>query len=585
MTDTEIPTIGRSSGGGRRRSRPGEPVIVDFDDWLNLPADGRLQLYAGIAMNILADPTVVGDEELALLSYGIFRDGEVHRLEAEGEEAKGLAELQELLRFDLLSQSLVERHNDPRAVEILGSMDTAEPERLQIPVTVATLVPAMVAGMGAAGVGAIGAGLSGTTGASIALKTTLSASTLWQGAVALASRIGGVLPSGVIAGLKTWVARGAAATAATGSVVLGARINEILNEPTESGPDATRDLDADVVRIAELAQNDDPAFWQKVEETSAIYRTGNIPTPSALTAQMGKQGLAFAPGAAEQAFGDYSPNLPPPSSDDVDPNLDNPYVGNYTDDYQVTVPQGRAFATGQPFEETGPITRGAMYRISDMEQIWGSLTPAGLIQMQNRMIEAGLIDPDAKLGGTRFIPGVRDVHTRHAFENLLVMANGQGLSWERMLIEAATIGRMNQEDATRPAFQRRSYLAPDPEEARQAAMDAVRSELGRDINEWEESLLVETWASANRRAFDASESARYQEYLAEGRAIEAEDAGTPLQETTPGTVQGVNPQAQWDAKFQEMFGKELDRRREVGRVSDLTGELMTGLSRGFGAFG
>ncbi len=602
---TPPPSVGKAGGIGPKGSTSFSPEawVAEYDPVI------RFQIYAAIALNIIADADSVSDDDLRLLSYGIFRDQKMWKsvepaLVREDMQAELVGTLpgrdpdtpvqdaRELLNYDLLASALVERWDDPGAAELLGSLDRIEPEALQVPATVALLAPALGAGIAAAGGYSAGAA-TGLNGVAMYFQQGVLTQPIKMRVLALASQLANKMPSATLRGLSTWQRWALGSTAALGTGITAWDVANAYLNPDEYGPDAVQQADAMAVSIAEVARNSDPQFWQQASEAATAYSQGRVPfAPLATSAELARAGLALP--FDEEAFGSYIPGEGPPDPRNVDPNLDNPYIGGYSEDYRATRPlldtelddKGfrRYLRSGDEsqarWQQVAP-----MYRANDFETLWGNMTPSKLIQMQMQMIDAGLIDPDAKVGGTAFRAGSRDIHTRNAFMNLLDVANGEGLSWEDTLLKLAIEGRLNQETPQREPFLRSAYLAPDPAEIKNAAISAVESTLGRKINDWELALLSQGFAADSRTAFDATEAARYQEWLAEGRALELMDAGELVTETDPGSVQGVNPSARFEQRFRDLFQNEIDRRSEVERVSDLVPDLMNGLSTGLRAFG
>jgi hypothetical protein len=200
-----------------------------------------------------------------------------------------------------------------------------------------------------------------------------------------------------------------------------------------------------------------------------------------------------------------------------------------------------------------------------------------LADFEDKAVAAGLIDPKAKADGIVYSEGVLGPHARNAMFVLLMTANGQGRRWEDVLGQLADEGA-GLEDL-RPPFARAAYERLDPARGEEVARAAIRAELGRDPNGWELAMLGNKLQGDHRAAFEATQDAAYNQWVAVGRA---EEEGAEF--VVPEEVQGIDYGARFDQFFRDKFGNEIDRAKRTAQVEESTGSLMAGLSRIAGAF-
>jgi hypothetical protein len=230
------------------------------------------------------------------------------------------------------------------------------------------------------------------------------------------------------------------------------------------------------------------------------------------------------------------------------------------------------------------------YRSSDIDKIIGRLTPAQLEEVQNQMVDARLIDPDAFSSGQPFYPGVAGYQTVEALEYALMLANRSGGNWSSTLEQMATLGRERtaEEEAEAAAAEREAariaippyvpetYIEPDMASLRVMATDAVEGELGRKINSWELELLADQMKADHRDNFNQHEAAARAEYTAGKEMYSGGQLYEPSYAEAGEPVEAVDFEARMKEKFNEMFGKEIERKGRTEYVADQSQRLFQG---------
>lgn len=170
-----------------------------------------------------------------------------------------------------------------------------------------------------------------------------------------------------------------------------------------------------------------------------------------------------------------------------------------------------------------------------------SLPPVKIRQLQQDMIAAGLIPK-----GAEYRIGYWDDTSRLAYRQLLGEANGSGFSARQQLMM-----RQNTEDTNRKT-ETAVYLRPDPATVRGNVRQLMRSYLGEDREPSSKELeaLGATFEQFNRQAFNAQVAADV-----------AQTAGTG------GTVQDVDPSAQFEEFFRQRYQPEIQHQRDVVDMS------------------
>lgn len=290
----------------------------------------------------------------------------------------------------------------------------------------------------------------------------------------------------------------------------------------------------------------------------------------------------YEPGSITAAtqFTAYDPTNPIPPGLTADEQLaalnqSNPFVGIEYPGYTARV-QGASGAVPESNQaDPDPVEYrvGPRYRMTDVEQTLGNMTPGQLLDFQERAIAAGLIDPESTARGGRFSLGTPDNHTLSAMNTVMGNANRMGQNWGatlRDMVERAA--EQPKPSESRGPFVRRSYPTPDYATLSQVAKAAVSQRLGREINDWEMALLADQQKTLHRQEFDTQEATRLAEWRAQGRAMDAE-----RRIATPKPTQQVDASARFSQFFDEKFANELDRAEDTDRVARKSGALFAGL--------
>jgi len=172
-------------------------------------------------------------------------------------------------------------------------------------------------------------------------------------------------------------------------------------------------------------------------------------------------------------------------------------------------------------------------------------------------------------------------------------ANVNGKTWRNWSLDVAEAGdelaasesadeKQRRLDAIGP-FQRRVYLEPDYATLATTAKNAMERELGRKINDWEMTMLVDEQRGDYREDFDASESARLMSYQQQVRAV-ADDLETG-DVYGGGTVSDVDPGARFQQTFEQRFAKEIGRKEKTVEAEQRASTLMQGLNNAMSAIG
>jgi hypothetical protein len=129
------------------------------------------------------------------------------------------------------------------------------------------------------------------------------------------------------------------------------------------------------------------------------------------------------------------------------------------------------------------------------------------------------------------------------------------------------------------------YVPPDYATLAQAAKQEVSRKLGRQINDWELSILTGEMGGDYREAYDNNVEMERAIWEAEGRA----EAGIGFDgpEVVVGSTGAtqVDPQARLQQRFDARFEDEMDERERSEQSAAATSNLFGGLSRLSGMVG
>jgi hypothetical protein len=599
-----------------------EELVLTLDEFLDYPAEARLELYKGIAFTVAIDVRSVSDGSLKLLSYGMFRDTEAFAMaEAEGTE--------KLLQWPDVSQAVLDQGDD-KALRLLGDEDLGRAEGLQVPVTAAAIVLSVYGGTMALGAGGVGTGgVGGAAGAAMgagnvarAVATaTGPAAAAGKPALLIAARLLGMLPSALI---KRILIGGSAAVGVVGTPLLFVSIRDNVQNYDEN----------EIARLDVIAEAQQPlATWEERPAwegrasgtQEGIYALGEGPEglPNPFTGFQATQAQTDR-SEVEDVPEDATTSTTTPSGDPFTTGVgaDLPSFENYENeteedpfvrvdkdylrlkistampgvpDIDWLIERGmldpvrdaelirRARQDMDPFEsEVGP-----RYKESDIQGIAARLTGPKIYEIQQEMIRAGLIDPeDTTLVGP-FIMGKWDRLTERAFEHTLGQANVDGETWQVSLTHMARAGdrraAAEEEDRIQDELDRLGpYIAPVRVNADYATLatdveEAIRRKLGRKPNDWEMELLTDQMQASYRARNNQEAASARGIYDAQVRAIETGE------DQAAGSVIDVDPAARFEQTFNDRFESELARRDKTIDAERRTDTLMAGLENAMGA--
>ena len=567
-------------------------VQLTPDDFLELPVEQRYALYMGIAAAAMVDLSKVSDEELHLLGYGIFQDVEAKEAVGENEWNDG---------FYIVRKHIAE--TDQAASWELSQGDYIIDEPFGIPLTAVGLVAAFYGGSAALGAaGTIGTGTSAAAGAGAGVSTAqgivASAATP---AMMLASKITGVLPTGVMA---TIAKVGSGVIGVTGTVGVTASIwDHIVN--TDENEAARADTTAQRDAYADIMAGVDEGYTQQEMDARERYMgnapgsmgidgaplegmtsgAAGAPDPTSLSFDRPAGNGQVAPPpdvpGGQMEYDTYLQTGPPIGPGVVDPNADNPYIGNLQEGYLAHI-QETVKGSGQKLD----LYASPQYRDSDFQYATETLTERTIEWFQDKMVRAGYMKEDQNTG-------LMDTKTIDTLERVMYEANTNGKTWRNWSLDVAEAGdelAANEDASAKEArlkaigpFQRKTYLEPDYATLATTAKNAMERELGRQINDWEMQFLVDQQEDDYRGDFDASESARLNDYQAQVRAVEDDlETGDTY---GGGTVQDVDPGARFQQTFEAKFSKEIARKKKTVNAEERASTMMQGLNNAMSAIG
>jgi hypothetical protein len=222
------------------------------------------------------------------------------------------------------------------------------------------------------------------------------------------------------------------------------------------------------------------------------------------------------------------------------------------------------------------------YKTSDVKRVLGDMSPGAIIAFQAQAVNAGLIDGDF------VIQNRRTMMEEEALAVLMHNANGNGTTWQSELNTMEQVFQAKPKPSeTRGPFVAQSYLEPDYATLAQYAKSTIRNRLGREINDWELSMLADEMKMLNRMEFDAAEEQRLETWRAEGRAMDDEltisEPGRAMDDeltiSEPEPVQAVDSTARFSEFFETKFGAEQLRREGLAETQSKTAGLMAGIQR------
>ena len=322
----------------------------------------------------------------------------------------------------------------------------------------------------------------------------------------------------------------------------------------------------DFTRTTVVGERGEGFVYEKDEEGNFVNTvTGEVLDTEATQAALGTDN---AEGLLSSIIGGL------PVGEDLGALLDLPFIGGRPG--PGTVPEDRPVfePQGFPFEETASV--GALLRGDPLQQLeprqryhlgfdWSpaSWDAQRRVILKDSLVRAGYLDPDQQAGGATWAFAEASAMAALADES-----NGLGVPWNLQLAkvaanpsEAAKRRAKGRALSDRRPFVAPAFLKPDMATLSQAVKESVRQRLGREPTGAEMGELVETLGIDFRAEFGAQVQALRSEFDATTRAIETDAP------QAAGTVQSVNPAAQFAEHFDKRFAGEIDVRKRGAAVN------------------
>ncbi len=254
----------------------------------------------------------------------------------------------------------------------------------------------------------------------------------------------------------------------------------------------------------------------------------------------------------------------------------------------------------QPLPGTaGPtIEQPPRYYDGHENRLFASLTPDTIANIQSKLINAGLLDPESE----KFFPGEWFGDAPNAMKQVLTYANATGVLWEDALseLELIGVGKLKDEERKKRAkdeleratalrvarataqqpFIAPAYIPPDYAELSTNVRQYAEQQLGRDMEDWEVVALADQMAAQHRSGYDQhlSNSRRQHEVEQQARVQQAErgvraqfgeEVGPPGEFAVGEGKPEVDPISRFKEEFRKRYKPELDveRREEEGEVN------------------
>lgn len=174
-----------------------------------------------------------------------------------------------------------------------------------------------------------------------------------------------------------------------------------------------------------------------------------------------------------------------PTSDDDEERPGQAVVGGY---YYNPQPNVGGYGPYRP----GPTSGFDPYRAGDMRRILNMLVNQGsIMDLQLALIAAGLLDEDTNLGWI-------DSATQDAFEDVLAIANQNGMSWQDVLSQAGAAGGAYSAGGAGGSVPANIIALPNSEDLDAALEEAGMSMTGERLDDDLRSSAVESVLDALR---------------------------------------------------------------------------------------
>jgi hypothetical protein len=606
----------------------------DLEDWKALPPEVRFQLYASIGAAMLQDLKSVPLEYIDVYTYGVFHDSDAMDTLDEMDEGNEKTAFDGLLSPNMLQNEIMEYQFgiedqdswdlDEQGRPFLRDGEVSDEIQMKLarilnepgienePIFDAALMAVVSLGTSTA-VSAAGAAAPGLLPGIARMGTQAGVQTYAMGSVvrgvpgglkvtmAVAGRILGNRGVQIVAG------GGSAIGLATGGPGLIARSIQAAN-PDEEVVDKLIQESQQIVPALNPSHGydfpynpDDPLGaadrfaplrgttpGPQMGPTVAAGAAGGRPEP-----QGGPVAAAGGPTVPNTGRGVFNTSGPAPDalSEKAETAREeelateeyeaDPFIG-VDRDYRVQPRVGDPWGGGK--------TGVPMYHQTDVDQILSRMTPGQLDDLQGYLVDARIIDEDARASGRPYYPGVAGYQTVQGLEYVLGLANRSGRHWAAVASEMAVIGRERtaeeeaekaaaEADAARVTFQPyvpETYVEPDMATLRETARDAIETKLGRKVNSWEMQLLADQMQADHRENFDAREAGARAAYTAEAGAYAGGKLYEPTYVDEGEAVEAVDYEARMAEQFRKMFGKEEERRERTEFVADQSQNLFAG---------
>lgn len=617
----------------------------------NLTDGQRLEIYMSIAVMALEDINDVPMEYLQTYAYGATRDTAARALidempEDEGEVFRRLMSPQRLYEEAMAYQFHIEdtqgEIGTTGVTQLVNTEDRLPTEVMRKFEVMQGTPDAENEPVWDAGVMALSTiltgGVAAAVGAPALFQTAAGAPGSLPRVLALAGKITGKAPTAFKWG-KRVAYGGSAVSLGTGTPALIARILEQGSMSVEEVENLQSGLDRVMPGFEPNAfaypfSKDDPLGFAY---RSAVYGTvrGGVPTvqppsnltgiPSGAEAEVLAAGSPYdRPGAPEAPLGaTMRDSLDQPSewknedpvtevakakAEAIDEQeqaekafAEDPFVGiadmGYRSEKDLTRGMGGGWRQGPEGGLTGGTT--PMYHDSDVDKVFSRMTPAQLIQFQDRMIRARLIAVDASPSRQPHFPGVAGFQTVEAMKYVMELANREGKHYLLMAEQMAQVGdeRTAADDAADAAakaladrvridpYVPQAYLAPDQATLRGSIRENAERELGRKMNPWELTLLADQMLADDRANYELSEDARKDQYRGKVDAFKGGALYEPVEVEIDFDDEAIDAEARMVEQFQKMFKGEIARKERTESVSANTQNFFAGVRNAEDAIG
>jgi hypothetical protein len=197
-----------------------------------------------------------------------------------------------------------------------------------------------------------------------------------------------------------------------------------------------------------------------------------------------------------------------------------------------------------------PVPTEPIYHDGDEFNLFDSLDPIDIKEIENKLYDAGLL-ADWQRGLGEWGPG-----HQNAMRVVMDWANGRVETWDQTLDWLARNPLTEPDDdgsgSQRAGFVPEPYLAPDYATLAQQVKSIIRDRLGREPTNAEMILFADTMASDHRADYDQQVAAARSAYGMANKAFE-----TGEDQPSPGTFQQVDYVSRFLQRFDEKYRDEM----------------------------